>query len=545
MAASPQRAYRAPCPGCGAPVDFSSAQSTHAVCGYCQSTVLRQGDTLLRIGKMAELFDDHSPLQLQASGTWHGLGFTLVGRLQYQYPEGTWTEWHAVLADGSSAYLSEDNGAYVWATLQNVPSELPAPERFRLGATMAINGQSFGVASNQQVMLLSAQGELPRLPELGQPFAMIELRSQGTGSAPGVNSASADSSSMIGRNLGAGAGADPGADAGAGATDAQRGIGASVLSIDYSSQPPTVTLGQPVRLEDLKLSGLRDESVKTEAGRQFNCPHCGASVAVTLAGSQSVTCGSCHSLIDLSQGLGGELRHALQDAPVQPLIALGSSGQLQGASWQVVGFQHRSGTDPSDPDDPFGWDEYLLFNQQRGFIFLVDSTEGWSLVKPATGAPVLSNNGQTASYLGTRYTLKESYTAKTTYALGEFYWQVSQGQSTANQDFVSGANILSMEQSAAEVVWSVGSKIDSAAVASAFKLEGKKDLLKRSDAGPASASSAMSLRTLIVVFLLLLLLAMIISRCSSCDPKTENCSSGSARTSGGAFGGFSSGGGHK
>jgi membrane protease subunit (stomatin/prohibitin family) len=38
------------CPGCGAPVEFRSAQSTHAVCPYCQSTVLRQGEVLSRIG---------------------------------------------------------------------------------------------------------------------------------------------------------------------------------------------------------------------------------------------------------------------------------------------------------------------------------------------------------------------------------------------------------------------------------------------------------------------------------------------------------------
>jgi len=59
-----------------------------------------------------------------------------------------------------------------------------------------------------------------------------------------------------------------------------------------------------------------------------------------------------------------------------------------------------------------------------------------------------------------------------------------------------------MEQSANELVWSVGSKIDSDKVAAAFKLDGKKDLLKRSDAGPVSLGSGMSLRTLIVIFLL-------------------------------------------
>jgi len=50
MATEPtQRSYRAPCPGCGAPVEFRSAQSAFAVCPYCQSTVVRQGETLARV----------------------------------------------------------------------------------------------------------------------------------------------------------------------------------------------------------------------------------------------------------------------------------------------------------------------------------------------------------------------------------------------------------------------------------------------------------------------------------------------------------------
>lgn len=464
---------------------------------------MRDGEVLKRIGKMAELFDDHSPLQLQASGVWRTQSFTLVGRLQYSYPEGTWSEWHALLADGSSAYLGEDNGAYVFSVPKPVSVALPPAESFRVGATSVISGQSFSVASNQPVMLLAAQGELPHLPAHGQTFAMVELRSQ---------------------------------------------VDASVLSIDYSSQPPTVSIGQAVLLEDLKLSGLRAQSAKDEKGRQFNCPNCGSAVTLALQTSQSITCPACKSLIDVSQGIGGELKHALQDEPVRPLIALGTVGQLQGVSWQVVGFQHRMGVDPSDPDEHFGWEEYLLYNQQRGFLFLVDSTEGWSVVKPCTGAPVMTGNGQSATYLGTRYALKESYNAETRYALGEFYWRVERGQRTANRDFASGANLLSMEQSPGEVVWSVGSKIDSAKVAQAFKLEGQQALLQRSDVGPVSFGSGMSVRTLIIIFMLLFLMSMLLSRCSACDPKVENCASSyssGARSSGGSFGGFSSGGGHK
>ena len=101
MATDPpsQRAYRAACPNCGAPVEFRSPASAYAVCSYCNSTIVREGDALRRIGQSAELFDDHSPLQLGASGRFQGAPFTLVGRLPYRYADGTWTEWHA-LFDG-------------------------------------------------------------------------------------------------------------------------------------------------------------------------------------------------------------------------------------------------------------------------------------------------------------------------------------------------------------------------------------------------------------------------------------------------------------
>lgn len=464
---------------------------------------MRDGEVLKRIGKMAELFDDHSLLQLQASGTFKGQAFTLVGRLQYKYAEGTWTEWHALLADGSSAFLSEDNGAYVFTTAQPMQRDMPTADRFRVGATTAINGKSFTVTSNQQVTLIAAQGELPRLPELGVPFAMVELRSQ--------------------------------------AGELSRG---EVLSVDYSTEPPAVSMGSAVLLDDLKLSGLRDASAKEEKGRQFACPHCGATLTVQLATSKSITCSSCNSLIDISQGVGDELKHALQDEPVLPLIPLGSMGTLQGAQWQVVGYQHRMGTDPTDPDEHFGWDEYLLYNAKRGFTFLVDSTEGWSLVKPATGAPVVNSSRQSATYLGTRYQLKESYSAETNYVVGEFYWQVQRGQKTFNRDYSSGKSLLSMEQSANELTWSVGGMIDSDLVAKSFKLEGKKELLRRSDVGAVSGSQGMNPLTVFIVVVVCIVLVSMFSRCSDCDPRVENCSSG-YRSSGGSYGGYSSGGGHK
>ena len=210
-----------------------------------------------------------------------------------------------MLADGSSAYLSEDNGAYVFTTAQAVQQAVPEAERFRVGATTAINGKSYTVASNQAVQLIAAQGELPRLPELGASHAMVELRSQ-------------NGAALLG------------------GTTTQVRVAEEVLSIDYSTQPPSVSKGVLVLLEDLKLTGLRAASAKDEKGRQFACPNCGASLTVQLATSKSMTCGSCHSIIDLSQGIGGELKEGGEEGKGR---GGGGGGQQQRPTGQLPG--HR------------------------------------------------------------------------------------------------------------------------------------------------------------------------------------------------------------
>jgi hypothetical protein len=48
------------------------------------------------------------------------------------------------------------------------------------------------------------------------------------------------------------------------------------------------------------------------------------------------------------------------------------------------------------------------------------------------------------------------------------------------------------------------------------------------------------------IFVVIVLIILSITTCSSnCDPALQDCSSSGARTSGGSYGGFSTGGGHK
>jgi Domain of unknown function (DUF4178) len=492
-----QRRYEAPCPGCGAPVPFQSAQSTHAVCAYCHSSVVRQADALARLGRIADEFTDYSPFKIGASGQWRGKAFTLVGRLQLGNPSARWTEWQAVFDDQGLGSLSEDNGSFVFSVPRTPPSGLPAFKDWRVGRSHTLGGENFAVSAVTQVSVLAAQGELARLPAPDAVFGVVELRNDS-------------------------------------------GL---VCSIDYASEPPSVWLGAQVQLDDLKLTGLAGDSVRKDEGRHFNCPNCAARLEVKLDTTKSMSCPSCDALIDLSAGIGGELKHAIQDEPVRPLIPLGTVGQLRGAAWQVVGYQHRSGTAPGE-DEVFAWQEYLLYNRKAGFQFLVDAEDGWSLVKPATGAPKVASGGKSATYLGKRYQLQYSYRAETQYVAGEFYWKVQRGQITENSDYAQAHHMLSLEKSQDEWTWSVGERIDSAAVAKAFNLEQKKDLFKRGDATPLSSGSKEVIKVIAIV-LLMFFISWFLRACDDCDPQVENCSSTSGRWSSGSFGGSTSGGWHK
>ncbi|MFN9981971.1 MAG: DUF4178 domain-containing protein, partial [bacterium] len=138
---------------------------------------MRDGETQRRIGQSAELFDDHSPLQLGTTGQHQGQTFTLIGRLQYAYAEGTWNEWHAVFDSGRSGWLSEDNGQYVLSFDVAEPGAVPPAESLRPGARAQVAGLAWQVASVVQARLLAAQGELPRAPSprLGE-FTVVDLR---------------------------------------------------------------------------------------------------------------------------------------------------------------------------------------------------------------------------------------------------------------------------------------------------------------------------------------------------------------------------------
>jgi hypothetical protein len=485
---------------------------------------------LRRIGVSAELFEDHSPLQLGVRGQRQGVAFTLVGRLQYGYEGGTWNEWHALFDNGQglqrSAWLSEDNGAYVIAFDAPLPADAPALASLRAGQRVLADGRAWDVASVVQARLLAAQGELPRPPRLAGSFAVIDLRN-----------AAGEVATLDGN--------DP----------ARAGW----------------AVGRSVDLSELALSGLKEVGEKTLAARAFECPSCGAALDVRLAGTQSIACGQCHAVVDVSQAVGGELAHFAQNNPgqIEPQIPLGRSGRLALGGpvldWQVVGYLERCTVPDSAGDDTYFWREYLLYEPQAGFAFLVDADEGWSWVRPITGVPVV--RGGQAQWQGASFRQREAYRARVTWVQGEFYWRVQRDELAAVLDYegtgADAARRLSQESSASEVTWSAGAVLAAAEVARAFGLAGQDAAAVARDVGPVSFGGAAAARTLVIVIVAVVVLVLLLSQCSRDDcaevkdtfgaasQEYRQCRGGGGvrtgiATGGGSYGGWSSGGGgHK
>ena len=86
-------ALRANCPACGAEVTFKQGSSVVVVCEYCNSVVARTDRGLEDLGRVAEVAESGSPLEVGLRGVYRGVAFELTGRAQLGHAAGgMWDE---------------------------------------------------------------------------------------------------------------------------------------------------------------------------------------------------------------------------------------------------------------------------------------------------------------------------------------------------------------------------------------------------------------------------------------------------------------------
>jgi hypothetical protein len=130
------------------------------VCPYCKSILIRTDVDLTKVGRVADLPPDSSPIQLTTEGSYRNQSFVVIGRILYQYGQGVWNEWHLALNNGRSGWLSDAQEEYAVSFLTNTPN-LPAESHLQVGKQFSWDGDLYSLSVLTKAHYLGVEGELP------------------------------------------------------------------------------------------------------------------------------------------------------------------------------------------------------------------------------------------------------------------------------------------------------------------------------------------------------------------------------------------------
>ena len=149
------------CPNCGAPIKFLWSSAIQTTCEYCRSILVRHDVDLERVGEVADLPHDASPIQIGTEGAFRNKPFLIVGRIIYEYDQGGWNEWHAIFNDGTSGWVSDAQLEYAVSFLAPPPSPLPPASGVSRANKFQWDGLTYEVTTITKARYRGVQGELP------------------------------------------------------------------------------------------------------------------------------------------------------------------------------------------------------------------------------------------------------------------------------------------------------------------------------------------------------------------------------------------------
>lgn len=223
--------------------------------------------------------------------------------------------------------------------------------------------------------------------------------------------------------------------------------------------------------------------------KTFSCPNCAGSVNIRAIGSTiNVVCSYCSSIIDTNDENYKVVDAFTNKVQRRTIIALGQRGELFGTLWETIGYMERC-----DQSGQYVWSEYLLFNPWKGFRWLTEYGGHWSFVTTIKDQPKGSKGSEIEytnflEYKDKEFLLFNKGTAKVTYVLGEFYWQVRVGEQVDIQEFIAPPEILTMESSADEIVWSLGRYVEAETIRVAFQVPADKPMPVQTGVAPNQPS---------------------------------------------------------
>jgi hypothetical protein len=196
------------CPNCGARIVFRWSGSVQTVCEYCKSILLRTDVDLKKVGQVADLPANSSPIQIGSEGEYGTRAFVAIGRIIYDYDQGNWNEWHLMLNNGVSAWLADAQDNYV------VSFAAPGrrlPDACQVGQRYTWDKETYTVTTITMARYRGVEGELPFQYWDKNEVLFIDLMSEN----------------------------------------------GKFATLDYSDKEPQLYLGETVEFDDLKLKNLR------------------------------------------------------------------------------------------------------------------------------------------------------------------------------------------------------------------------------------------------------------------------------------------------
>ncbi len=395
---------------------------------------MRHDQALEDIGKMAALVEDRSPLQIGAEGSYRGVHFALIGRIQIKYSQGIWNEWYLMFDDMRTGWLSEAGGEYVVSFIEHVQEVLPAFVDLKIGQRFVMASRPWTVSNIEQAECIAGQGELPFKVGAGYPLPAVDLRSNAK-------------------------------------------TGPTFATLDYSETPPLLFLGEAVVFDTLKMNNLRSGMAIPTATIQaqvFRCPSCGSPMSARSKEILAVGCASCGAVVDTAEASHKLLSKALslRDKQTQPRLPLGSKGELEGKPLEVIGFLVKQTTIEGIA---YNWREYLLAGDNATYRWLTEYNGHWNSVDVLSHPPASSGAIELADvqFNGQKFKhFASTQSAEVIQVVGEFTWRVRVGERNQVVDYVAPPLMLSRESTNNDLSWSLGNYVTPEVIRDAFKLPG-------------------------------------------------------------------------
>jgi len=409
------------CPGCGAPLTFSSAATLVVTCPSCGGASYRSDVDLAYLGKVAEVAALTSSLALGAAGRVAGKGWTCLGQVQLDHGAGPWNEWALLLDDGSWAWYAEAQGeTLLTAAVADAAAAAPPWADVAPGTGLTVAGRDLVVAEVGEARVVAVRGEVParRLP--GATYRYADLR----------------------------------------------GAGAVFGTLDYGvgERCEAGYVGRTVEPEELGLDPTKAPAVERRVeARRLACPKCAGVVELRDPGSRRVVCASCGSLLDPGEhaakvlGIGAALK-------ATPELPLGAKARLADTDVQLLAYLVRSVTVDGTR---YPWREYLLRTTRGAYRWLVEWRHHWAILDPVNPAE-LGRSATGPTLRGKAFRHFQQGVARVDHVLGEVYWKVEVGETVTSDDFVAPPHLLTVETSGKEKNVTAGRYVDRAEVEQAF-----------------------------------------------------------------------------